>query len=827
MIPVIKDDIPLPAINDPATFCRQDDQIDGTAYVTGQELSWYDSPTDNSGRFDAPVMSINTPGTYSHWVSQTISGCEGPRAQFTYTVVDLPAPPAVNAIPNLCGGEAAPDLASFVTGSNLIWYDQETGGTGSNQTPVISTAQAGTFQHWLSSSDARCESERVLVAYTVIDATVSPQILPPTTICFGDTPPDLGTRVPGTDLRWYSSETGGTSSPSAPNVDTNSPGTFSVWVSQTSTNCESPRAQVSYTVQPEVLPPTVADPADQCRENGTLDLSTYAVGQQLNWYTDQNTPVTTNGFTAMSLDTTGTFTLWVSQTVNNCKSERLPLQYTVHPIPSAPVVADLSNICAGGTVHNLARSVTGANLRWYSNPTAGTSADTPPSINSAAPGIYTNWVSQTVAGCESERAEVSFTINPIPSSPQIQQLQELCVGSDAPDLGAMVAGTDIMWYLNRDGGTGRTDIPIATTDVPGNYGVWVSQTLDGCESPRAEVPYTILPISPLPQVVAELPDLCAGDLVHELGTAVAGTNLQWYSTPTGGVGRSTVPATSSDSAQVYSFWVSQSENVCESPRVEVGYTVNAIPDEPDLTDPTVLCVGDPEPDLASFLTGEGLRWYESANADTGSVVAPLIYTDVAQPYQFWVNQNIAGCAGPRIPVNLTVAGIDAVPGGPYEVIEGNSQAIEVGVSTFPTNTNYIIEWTDETGALMDSDSTTLIVTPTMPTYFTALIITDNCMEEVDVEVDLIYLIDPTQIFTPNGDGLNETWYIDDIEEYPNADVTVFNRWGSIVYQTLQYQNDWPGTSQSGEPLPVATYYFVIDLKRAGTEVVTGSVTIVR
>jgi gliding motility-associated-like protein len=115
----------------------------------------------------------------------------------------------------------------------------------------------------------------------------------------------------------------------------------------------------------------------------------------------------------------------------------------------------------------------------------------------------------------------------------------------------------------------------------------------------------------------------------------------------------------------------------------------------------------------------------------------------------------------------------------------------------------------------------------MPTYFTALVMTDNCMEEVDVEVDLIYLIDPTQIFSPNGDGLNETWYIDDIEEYPNADVTVFNRWGSVVYQTQQYQNDWPGTWQNGEPLPVATYYFVIDLKRAGTEVVTGSVTIVR
>ncbi|WP_020568366.1 Ig-like domain-containing protein [Neolewinella persica] len=827
MIPVIKQDIPLPTVSDPADFCRQADQIDVTTYVSGQQLSWYDSPSDNSGRFDAPDMPINTPGTFSHWVSQTISGCEGPRAPFTYTVVELPAPPSVTPTPNLCEGETAPDLASFVTGPNIIWYDQETGGTGSNQTPAISTAQAGTFQHWISSADATCESERVLVSYTVIDVSAPPQVLPPTNICFGDAPPDLTTRVPGTDLLWYPSETGGASRSTAPNIDTNTPGTYSVWVSQTSTNCESPRAEVTYTVQPEVQPPTITDPADQCRDNGTLNLSTYATGQQLSWYVDQDTLVATDAFTAASLDTTGTFTFWISQTENNCESERLPLQYTVHPVPDTPAVADLIDFCAGGTVPNLARAVSGDNLRWYSNATAGTSADTPPAINSAAPGIYTNWVSQTVAGCESERAEVSFIINPIPSAPQVQQPQELCVGTAAPDLDAMVTGTDIRWYQNRDGGSGSNTIPIATTDVPGSYGVWVSQTLDGCESPRAEVPYKILPTSPLPQVVADLPDICAGAQAHELGGAVAGMNLQWYNEPTGGVGTSTVPTTSSESAQVYSFWVSQSENGCESPRVEVGFVVNAIPEAPDLMDPTDLCVGDPSPDLAGLVTGEGLRWHASANADSGSIASPLVYTDVAQAYQFWVNQNISGCAGPRIPISLTVAGIDAVPGGPYEVVEGNSQAIEVGVSTFPANTSYTIEWTDETGMVMDSDSTTLVVSPTEPTYFTALVVTDNCLEEVDVEVDLIYLIDPTQIFSPNGDGLNETWYIDDIEEYPNADVTVFNRWGSVVYQTSQYQNDWPGTWKNGEPLPVATYYFVIDLKRAGTEVVTGSVTIVR
>ena len=72
-------------------------------------------------------------------------------------------------------------------------------------------------------------------------------------------------------------------------------------------------------------------------------------------------------------------------------------------------------------------------------------------------------------------------------------------------------------------------------------------------------------------------------------------------------------------------------------------------------------------------------------------------------------------------------------------------------------------------------------------------------------------------FSPNGDGVNETFTIDCISRYPNNVLKVFNRWGNIVFEQRSYNNNWDGTSngratvQKGQQLPVGTYYYVLDL----------------
>jgi gliding motility-associated-like protein len=80
------------------------------------------------------------------------------------------------------------------------------------------------------------------------------------------------------------------------------------------------------------------------------------------------------------------------------------------------------------------------------------------------------------------------------------------------------------------------------------------------------------------------------------------------------------------------------------------------------------------------------------------------------------------------------------------------------------------------------------------------------------------------LFTPNSDGVNDHWYIPDIDRYGKVVVTIYNRYGQTVYQSDAYKNDWDGT-WNGTPLPSASYYYII--KSTSRGLIKGVVNILR
>ena len=76
------------------------------------------------------------------------------------------------------------------------------------------------------------------------------------------------------------------------------------------------------------------------------------------------------------------------------------------------------------------------------------------------------------------------------------------------------------------------------------------------------------------------------------------------------------------------------------------------------------------------------------------------------------------------------------------------------------------------------------------------------------------------LFSPNNDGTNDTFVIEGIELFENT-LKIYNRWGNIVYDVENYQNDWNGTSNAGrvvrrdQKLPAGTYYYTLELKESG------------
>lgn len=83
----------------------------------------------------------------------------------------------------------------------------------------------------------------------------------------------------------------------------------------------------------------------------------------------------------------------------------------------------------------------------------------------------------------------------------------------------------------------------------------------------------------------------------------------------------------------------------------------------------------------------------------------------------------------------------------------------------------------------------------------------------------------TNAFTPNGDGINDTWDIKNLNLYSQCTVEVLNRYGEKIFYNNGYAKPWDGTF-NGRQLPVGTYYYIIKLK-PGAKALTGPVNILR
>lgn len=81
---------------------------------------------------------------------------------------------------------------------------------------------------------------------------------------------------------------------------------------------------------------------------------------------------------------------------------------------------------------------------------------------------------------------------------------------------------------------------------------------------------------------------------------------------------------------------------------------------------------------------------------------------------------------------------------------------------------------------------------------------------VSIKVLMDYNLKPVNLFTPNGDGTNDRFYVGNIDSYSDCLLKVYNRWGVEVYNSNAYKNDWKGTDLAGDKLPDGTYYYIIE-----------------
>lgn len=502
------------------------------------------------------------------------------------------------------------------------------------------------FKNWteqrLSWLDANIPRVGALANEPADCASVTkPTVTSPVNYCIGQTASALS--AGGVSLKWYTQATSGTGNTSAPTPSTSSAGTTSYYVTQTINNCESTRAQIDVIVASQATAPTATTSIEYCQGQTASALT--ANGSNLKWYT---APFGGTGATTAPTPSTSSATLtsyFVSQTVNGCESNRTQINVNVKNRPDIPHTVANLNYCQGQTALQL--SASGTALLWYSVATGGTGSSGAPIPSTNTVGTNSYFVSQTLNGCESNRAEIKVNVGTKTTAPSASNV-EYCQGQTASPLTA--AGNDLLWYTSSTGGESSTTAPTPSTASPNILSYFVSQTISGCESNRTQVMVTIRSKPSLPEVVNP-PSYCQGDATNPL--SATGSNLKWYEIAVGGTASSTAPSPSSATARTVAYYVSQTVNSCESSRAMIPVTIKAKPVPPSVSGSVSYTQGQAPAALSA--TGSSLKWYSSSTGGTGNLTAPTPSTTSTGSTSYYVSQTVNGCESDRSLITVLVS----------------------------------------------------------------------------------------------------------------------------------------------------------------------------
>ena len=149
---------------------------------------------------------------------------------------------------------------------------------------------------------------------------------------------------------------------------------------------------------------------------------------------------------------------------------------------------------------------------------------------------------------------------------------------------------------------------------------------------------------------------------------------------------------------------------------------------------------------------------------------------------------------------VTLNGITSAPAYSWEPAFLFSNPLILNTLVFPEETTIITLTATENGC-------------TLSDYITITVSSD--------------LFIPT-LFSPNGDGINERWLIDGIEEYPDNSIHIYDRWGQEVFQSRSYSTTkaWDGTVRSGA-VTEGVFFYVLELNDTKNQQYKGSITVIR
>uniref|UniRef100_UPI0030CA3EDA Ig-like domain-containing protein n=1 Tax=uncultured Flavobacterium sp. TaxID=165435 RepID=UPI0030CA3EDA len=327
------------------------------------------------------------------------------------------------------------------------------------------------------------------------------------------------------NLDWYTNSTGGTplytgNSFTTPNLTI----TTTFYVDASNGSCPNgPRTGITATIVNLPNLPQIAissaSPVLYCLNGNTIPLAAIpSTNCTLNWYTLPIGGVASATSPTPTTTVSGSTSYYVSQTntITNCEGPRAAIIVTVNPLPTAPIVSNISYCNNETAVPLTAIATANCTLNWYTSATGGTPSATSQTPSTTIVNTTKYYVSQTITatGCEGPRSEIAVTVNPLPIAPIVSNIAYCNNETAIPLLATIDANCTLNWYLSPTGGSSSAISPTPLTATVGTTKYYVSQTLTatGCEGPRSEI---IVTVNPLPVVNDVTIVQCDSDLIPD------------------------------------------------------------------------------------------------------------------------------------------------------------------------------------------------------------------------------------------------------------------------------------------------------------------------
>lgn len=500
-------------------------------------INWYDSKTSNT-----PLnRNLYLEDGKTYYAAYFESCPENERLAVTVHLNITVFPMITNS--TFCKKDN-PKLSDIsIIGSNLQWYDIQTGGNILDSSTLLESNT--TYYVTQRENIGDCESPRVLVKPSLNGESIitnSPQ-----SFCIQQNSTLENILVTGQNIKWYDSQNNETLLSKTTLLEDGK----TYYVTQTTNSCESERIPITINIQ-NTLAPTGTTNQPFCSAQNPTIAHLEITGTSIKWYDEM-----TNGnllYETTNLQDGKTY--YASQTENTCESSRFGITVSIVNTPSAPALTGTSEFCKSQNATLSTIQMSGQNIKWFDTSFSASAL----SNTTLLENNRTYYASQTV-GCESDRTPVLVKVYDT-ALPTGKSSQQFCIDEIAAIENLNITGTNLKWYDVRVNGNILSETTLLQNGI-----YYATQTVNNCESERFAVTVKIQD-TPIPTADSSQ-KFCIQKNAKISDIDILGQSIKWYESVSSLTNLS--ESTSLESGTTY--FASQTVNTCESDRIPITISI--------------------------------------------------------------------------------------------------------------------------------------------------------------------------------------------------------------------------------------------------------------